>query len=280
MKLCFVILHYLTDDDTIECINSILNLNGSADIVVVDNNSNNGSIEIVESTFKEINNIKFIYNKNNLGFAKGNNIGYEYAKDGLKSNMIVVTNNDTVFNDIEFIDKLHKSYEENKFFIMGPDIVSMIDGGHQNPMSGNCLSSKEAFMEEVRYSLLFLLSKLGLYDLLKKNKNNSNSNNLAKYVAEKKENVILHGSCIVFSELYIEKMKYAFYPETFLYMEEMILFQLCIKNGFKIIYEPSLKVLHKEDSSTNKLTSSNKKKREFVFTNMAKSLRIYRKCLR
>lgn len=280
MKLCFVILHYLTYDDTIECINSILNLNGSTDIVVVDNNSNNGSIEIVESTFKEINNIKIIYNKNNLGFAKGNNIGYEYAKDVLKANMIVVTNNDTVFNDIEFIDKLHKSYEENKFFIMGPDIVSMADGGHQNPMSGNCLSSKEALMEEVRYSLLFLLSKLGLYDLLKKNKNNSNSNNLAKYVSEKKENVILHGSCIVFSELYIEKMKYAFYPETFLYMEEMILFQLCIKNGFRIVYEPSLKVLHKEDSSTNKLTSSNKKKREFVFINMAKSLRIYRKCLR
>ena len=49
MNYCFVILHYKTEKDTIECINSIKKLSGNYSIVVVDNASNNGSIEAVEN---------------------------------------------------------------------------------------------------------------------------------------------------------------------------------------------------------------------------------------
>ena len=62
MNFCFVILHYRTADDTIECIESIEKLNGVFNIVIVDNASNNGSIEEVEKLVGNRQNIYIIKN--------------------------------------------------------------------------------------------------------------------------------------------------------------------------------------------------------------------------
>ena len=53
IRICFVILHYKTADDTIKCIESIRQLDKQVHIVVVDNASGNGSIAKVEERFKE-----------------------------------------------------------------------------------------------------------------------------------------------------------------------------------------------------------------------------------
>jgi len=76
MEFCFVILHYKTAEDTIECVNSINRLNDECSIVIVDNASNNGSIEKVENEFKTLSNVTIIKNRENVGFAAGNNVGY------------------------------------------------------------------------------------------------------------------------------------------------------------------------------------------------------------
>lgn len=60
MRFCFVILHYMTAFDTIECIESIKLLNTVCQIVVVDNASNNGSIETIEEKYSEDKNIYII----------------------------------------------------------------------------------------------------------------------------------------------------------------------------------------------------------------------------
>lgn len=281
MKICFVILHYLTDDDTIECINSILKMKHleNVNIVVIDNASNNGSIEKVIKYFNNKNNIYFIKNKSNLGFAKGNNKGYEFAKNKLKSDMIIISNNDVIFNDELFISKLKTSFEKNKFHILGPDIVSLVDKKHQNPIGEDMLTRREAFIEEIRYSILYLLSKINIYNYIIKLKKIQKNTCIVEKTINSGENLILHGACMVFSKLYIDKMNYAFYPETFLYMEEMILAKICKYNKFKMYYDSEIKVSHKEDSSTNKKTSNLKEKREFIFRNMILSLRVYRKVL-
>lgn len=126
--------------------------------------------------------------------------------------------------------------------------------------------------------MLFII-KINIYDLAKNNfkKKTSkaecilNNNNDNKCL----ENIVLHGACMIYSSLYIQKMDYAFYPKTFMYMEENILFEICKRRKFKTLYNPNIIVYHKEDSSTDFLCDNNKSKRIFVLKNLIKSSYIY-----
>ena len=59
-----------------------------------------------------------------------------------------------------------------------------------------------------------------------------------------RENVILNGACFIFSKRFIKNRNYAFYPGTFMYVEERILSLHCKKEGYKILYHPDIKIKH------------------------------------
>ncbi|WP_172408290.1 glycosyltransferase [Desulfosporosinus sp. FKA] len=280
MRVCFVILHYLTDEDTIECINSINKLTTEeVELIIIDNFSNNGSIEKVVASTAHMKNCHIIYNQKNLGFAQGNNIGYEYVRRNFPSSFVVVINNDTVIKQRDFIKALRRSYNSNPFHVLGPDIISLIDGGHQNPME-KLLTKKDISREIYRYSALLLLSRIGLYDFIKKLHSKeilTGKINMSKGSYEVIHHKALHGSCLIFSPKFVDQVEQAFLPDTFLYMEEMILAKFCITNGMRMIYDPSLEIYHKEDSSTNMQVSSAKAKREFIFKNLIKSGKVYKR---
>ena len=273
----FVILHYKTDKDTIECIESILNMNTKSNIVIVDNNSNNGSIENIENRYKNNSNIYIIKNNTNVGFAEGNNIGYQYAKQKLESDFIMVCNNDIVFDDKDFISKCIHAYDRTGAQVIGPDIQSLADGMHQSPMSNTLVDTKSVSKEILRYRILLLLSQIGLYDCLRSNKPTSQKIKNAVYWKEEQQNVVLHGAAVLFTPKYVNVEELAFQHGTFLYMEEAILYRYIMKNNYISAYIPTLHVFHKEDSSTNTLFKENKSKREFIFKNMIKSLKVYKK---
>ena len=278
MKFCFVILHYKTADDTIECIKSIEMLNDKAYIVVVDNASNNGSIEKVEKICNQYDNIHIIKNNENLGFAAGNNVGFRYAKNEVGADFIAVLNNDIIVPDKEFIHQVEALYADTKFDVAGPDIESLADHGHQNPMLTTVLSVKAVDKEIFRYKVLAIVNKTGLYEKLKKNRLEAEKTPVKK-TEKRMENVTLHGAFVIFSKNFIDREEYCFRPGTFLYMEEAILYRYCMDQHYKLIYDPDIKVFHKEDSSTSSLFTASKDKRDFVFSNMVKSLKVYRKIL-
>ena len=278
MKFCFVILHYKTADDTIECIKSIEMLNDKAYIVVVDNASNNGSIEKVEKICNQYDNIHIIKNNENLGFAAGNNVGFRYAKNEVGADFIAVLNNDIIVPDKEFIHQVEALYADTKFDVAGPDIESLADHGHQNPMLTTVLSVKAVDKEIFRYKVLAIVNKTGLYEKLKKNRLEAEKTPVKK-TEKRMENVTLHGAFVIFSKNFIDREEYCFRPGTFLYMEEAILYRYCMSQDYKLIYDPDIKVFHKEDSSASSLFTASKDKRDFVFSNMVKSLKVYREIL-
>lgn len=283
-KVVFVILHYLTTIDTLECIKSIQkNIKyKNYEIVVVDNASNNGSFEELQNEYEVSEKIHLIKNNKNIGFAKGNNVGYVYAKDKLNAEFIFCINNDTIIKDEMFIDEIINYYKQCGFYVLGPNIISLKDEVRQNPLTTVISTKKEVIKNIIKYSILLFFNVTKLEEVkkyilkrLKKEKVSSVENN-AK-IDEIVENVPLHGSCIVFSKDYIEKLDYAFYPETFLYVEEDILFYLCKKNNLKTVYFPNTTIYHKEDSSTDFLMNTESKKRRFLYENILKSLRVFYK---
>ncbi|MEG2898560.1 MAG: glycosyltransferase, partial [Eubacterium sp.] len=79
MDLSIIIVNYKTKELTSNCIDSIYesNLKGiDYEILVVDNASNDGSIESIEVRFPKVKSIK---NNENLGFSKANNIGMKQS---------------------------------------------------------------------------------------------------------------------------------------------------------------------------------------------------------
>ena len=134
-KFAFVVLHYITVQDTIECVESILNNIDYQNyiIIIVDNGSKNNSGELLKNKYSDNPKIKVIISKKNLGFAKGNNLGYNFAKYKMDSDFIALINNDTILEQKNFITKIVDKYTNVKFHILGPDILSTKDGIHQNP---------------------------------------------------------------------------------------------------------------------------------------------------
>jgi len=92
-KVAIIILNWNGLKDTIECLESVKKIDYlNFEIIVVDNGSTDGSPEKIKEMFPDI---TLIRNKENLGYASGNNVGIRYA---LKNNAeyILMLNNDTV----------------------------------------------------------------------------------------------------------------------------------------------------------------------------------------
>lgn len=78
MDLSILVVTYNTKELVVKCIQSVLNYNGNyqIEIIVVDNNSEDGTSEFIRKNFPKV---KLIVNKFNYGFAVGMNQAYKLA---------------------------------------------------------------------------------------------------------------------------------------------------------------------------------------------------------
>lgn len=107
MKLSIIIVSYNVKYFLEQCLNSILAsyLNVDYEIIIVDNNSTDHSVPYLEQKFTH-NNIIFIRNNKNLGFAKANNQAIQQARGKyiLLLNPDTVIGENTLANVINFMD--------------------------------------------------------------------------------------------------------------------------------------------------------------------------------
>lgn len=281
-SITFVVLHYLVFEDTVECVESILQMkHNKINIVVVDNCSPNGSGAQLREKYSVLNNIHIILNIENMGFTLGNNVGYKYAKYNLKSDFIILVNNDIVFKQTWFAENIITEYIDNKFDILGPDIISA-NGMHQNPQMREPLN-KIQVSELIRKNLILLILSYLHLDRMYQDVNKRAKEIIllvfpskiktikpSSLVLVKEPNVQLHGSCLVFSPLYVSRYE-GLYPKSAFYMEEDILMFLARRDALKTLYFPSISVLHKEDCATDAVYGKGIKKRRFQYVNVLSS---------
>lgn len=93
-KVSIIILTYNNQKYTEDCLNSIFFKTAypNYEIIIVDNNSIDNTKSYLKDVESRQKNVKVIFNDENYGFAKGNNIGIK-ASDG---EYIVLLNNDTI----------------------------------------------------------------------------------------------------------------------------------------------------------------------------------------
>jgi GT2 family glycosyltransferase len=267
IDVVFVILHYIVDKDTVECVESIRKNVDTSNykIIIVDNCSPNNSYKTLETTFAGFSDVILIHNEANLGFAKGNNVGLRYATVNFNPEFIVMLNNDVLLIEKELCKKIKNEYEESHFTVLGPMIYTKDGTYNSNPYRVSMLTYKEVnyLIQEIRYSLFFARFRIeNVYTHLHKRKDVF-KNHKSKDSLTRQENVILHGSCLMFSEKFMKNFE-GLDEGTFLYVEEDILFTQIQQKGLKTVYLPDIRVFHKEDAATN-ATSKNRKKRRLYF---------------
>lgn len=274
-RIGFVLLHYNNVEVTQEAVSYVLGLDRGQvkiTIVIVDNASPNGSGEILKRRYNDVPDIHIILSDKNVGFAKGNNLGYSFLINRDEYDYIIVMNTDVFIKDTDFLKKL--LLIESDAHIIGPDIITKV-GNHQNPFRMVAMDDKSLknlynynrFMTTiyripvVSYVAMTILEAKA-DRLVRKNK---------LYVEKEMRNVVLHGACLVFTKAWIENEKVAFLPITFMYMEEDILMDYVQRKHYKTLFYPNLKVSHMEDASLNDSFKSRMRKRLFLAENMSVS---------
>lgn len=223
-KVFIVILNYNTIKDTVECINSLKNIDyGNYEIVVVDNSETMDCYNSLINQFKEY---KIIRANENLGYANGNNIGIRYALDN-GADYICVLNNDVAVEK-DFLSKIVRVLNQNKDVgIAGPCICEYKDRSKVQCAGANI---------SLYTGLTKRISRGMVYD-------NSNKENA--------EVDFLGGASFVCKREVFEKV--GLIPENyFLFFEET---EFCIKakkNGYRLLCVYESKIYHKGSSTISK----------------------------
>lgn len=109
--IALILLNWNAKAHTKNCIDSLLKYANPAlfDIIVADNGSTDGSLNYLKELFPQI---IYIDNKENLGFAEGNNRAIDYAFQ-LKYEYSLLLNNDTIIES-DIVEALYLFLQSNK----------------------------------------------------------------------------------------------------------------------------------------------------------------------
>jgi hypothetical protein len=239
----FIVLVYKNTTDLYEFLDSFSIPN--AKIIVV----NSFYDDETKATFSKLAN-KYntdFLNIPNKGYGYGNNYGCKYAMENYKFKYIVISNADVIIKNLDISVLKNK---EN--FIIAPDIRTL-KGKRQNPflLKHNVLLDKIKYHSFVKYNKnVILLSSIyarlvrELFHLL------------YKIGVKIKQIYAPHGSFIIIGVNAIEKIFPIFNEDIFLFCEEEHLGMLAKNIELKILYDPRIVILHKEDGSIS-LTNFN-----------------------
>jgi len=134
MKLVSIIIVNFNGKDFLQkCLDSIKRNTSypNYEVIVVDNGSSDGSQAMVKRRYRWV---KLIKNKENLGFAKANNIGIKAAK----GDYLLLLNNDTIIVQRDWLNNMVATAEEDPKIgivgcrLIGPDGTIQHVGGWYN----------------------------------------------------------------------------------------------------------------------------------------------------
>jgi GT2 family glycosyltransferase len=254
-KLSIIIVSYNTKDLTLKTIRLLLlNLKKekfSYEIIIIDNNSSDNSINAIEEIKKQNQNIILIKNKQNFGYSKANNQGIKKAK----GEYILFLNSDVLATRVNFSEIL--DYLDKNPDVGGLTVKVLLDN---NQLDWACHRGFptlwNSFCYFLRLEKIFshipLINKIfGGYHLMGKNINQIHEIDSPS------------GAFFLTRKNVLKKIG-GFDENFFMYGEDLDLAFRIKKLGYKIIFYPKCEVLHLKYASglkkNNKITKIKTKK--------------------
>lgn len=236
-KVFVVILNYKGVESTLECLRSISKSNINKEIslttIVVDNFSDDGSVEKIRKNFSDV---IIIENQRNMGFTGGCNEGIRY---GLKSgaDSIILLNNDTIV-DKNLINHLVEAAEDAAVGGVVPKIY--FEKGfeyHKDKYKNSDLGNV----------IWYAGGKMDWGNLIGQNIGVDDVDH--GQFDERKEVELATGCCFLIKSATLKEIG-IFDDRYFLYYEDADLSEKINRKNLKIIYEPKAFLWHKNAESS------------------------------
>lgn len=229
IELSIIIVSFNTKEITKKCIDSVNRSLWKSDIkyevIVVDNNSADGSKELLTELAKDKkNNLIYFQTGGNLGFGSGNNFGVKRAK----GKYILLLNSDTIV--------LNRSIENLLlFYIENENTIHFLGGKLLNRNLTAQPSACRFFTLPVVFATLLL--KGDYWGLTRFSPN------------EFKKVDWVSGACILTKKTYYRKLG-GFDRNIFMYMEEVDLLYRAKKIGLNTYFYPKSQIIHLGSASS------------------------------
>jgi len=244
-------VNYRGADETIKLLATLRNLDGFSlmDVVVVDNGSGDDSWSKISAAISSDRNVRVLASAENRGY-------FGAARWGLQQHLadrhglppwIIVCNHDILIADKKFVARLLEQ-EAPAVGVIAPRIRALETGMDQNPF----LTSRPSRWHWA--SLRLISSCYGFaaaWDWLSRHKRLFGNGSRERHDTVRRAIYAPHGSFFIFSRQYFDAGGYLD-GNLFLFGEEISVAEICRSLNLKIVYEPSLCVLHNEHASTGK----------------------------
>lgn len=223
-----ILVNYNGAEIAINCLNSIQDQlhSVSYEVIVVDNASTDQSADLIEQSFPEV---TLLRQNQNRGFGSGNNIGARIAS----GKYLFFLNTDTILT-CDLLPHLVEVMEDSTIGIAAPKLL--------NPDGSLQLSTARS------------ISLWGEYqDLKQKNdyqKIEERSRIRQQFDTLQEVDIAIGAALLIRKDLF-ENLG-GFDETFFMYFEESDLCQRAREKGFKVIYTPSVSVIHLGGYSVNK----------------------------
>lgn len=229
-KISVIIVNYNTSQLTYECVQSIFKYEdkNTLEIVIVDNASQKIDYDNLLTMFLNVNNVKIVRSKINLGFGGGNMLGMQHTT----GNFYAFINSDVLFVESVFENLVSFANSKNDFGVAG---IQILDADNKKSISYR-------YFEGIRYKLLgrkFL-------EFTKNEKLSTEENMKQPFTVD-----FVIGSFMFFKKETFNNIG-GFDTNIFLYYEETDVCYRLKKNGFRTYFLPNLKYIHLEGKSANR----------------------------
>ena len=272
-KIVSVVLNYISYNDTIKCVDLLkVQTYKNHEIIIVDNGSKNESYNILRDRYFNDKNVYLLKSNKNLGFAKGNNIGINYARNELKADYVFVVNSDILVKKTLLSEIIKINY--SGIGVISPTVYT-IDGEYQLPAinTDDINFEIDKTIKAIKLAKIINIPIVNLiYDIYLKIKGSGNKNN--QLLLRKK--YAIQGCSFFLTPLFFKYYNQLF-DRTFLYWEEINLIYYLDKVGLGAIIVETSPVIHLESKSVKKLINRNikKKKLNYSIESMRESLPLF-----
>ncbi len=231
MDVSIIIVNYNTCALTRNCLKSVFEQTKDIDfeVIVSDNGSKDGSIEMIRTEFPQV---ILIENNLNLGFGAANNRGLKIAQ----GKYVFYLNSDTILlnNAVKcFFDYWENSSDKDKIGALGGNLLDD---------KGNVIHSGGKFprplIEIVRLAgRLMIVLWCWIFGI--------------KHIRKDKDTYIKDVEFVTGADLFLKNNEYAFFDENFfMYYEDVNLQYQLKKENYKIYLIDSPKIIHLEGMSS------------------------------
>lgn len=236
-KVFLVILNWNGWKMTLDCLKSLEDIkkdNFSIEVIVVDNGSTDDSVEKIR---EEESKIKIIENKENLGFAEGNNVGIRYALEN-GADYVCLLNNDTRVDPSFLVELVKTVQSDEKIGLIGGKIY--FEKGYE--------FFKDKYTDSQKGKVIWYAGGLIDWNNVYASHRGVDEVDTGQY-DQTVETEYLNGCLMLGTREMFQKVG-LFDKRYFLYFEDAEFSLRAKKAGFKVIFCPKAKIWHLNSGSS------------------------------